>query len=187
MRDRKKRRGHIRAAKEWLGAAEHSLDSENDVQSDLKVMLAKAELSQVQESERTSRLMTWGKRMAPVLVAVLLSAGLVSLVQVQHASVERAEHSSTTQAADAVQPLPAPAEAAAKATGDTAPVSPARPASAAGRDEPVYQAQPVAQESAQPRTETREAPAPTQPLRKATVPDAEKQQLMQKAGQILRQ
>lgn len=190
MRDRKKRKGHIRAAKEWLGAAEHSLDSEDDVQSDLKLMLAKAELSQVQESERTSRLKTWGRRLAPLLVAVLLSAGLFSFVHVQHASVERAEQSNPVPASSAaVQQAPAQTpDTVVKAAEDPAQVEKAQPVQAAVPSTPVYQKQPAAQESAQPQVETHEAPVTVaQPERKVTVPNPEKQLMMQKAGQILRQ
>ena len=189
MRDRKKRKGHIRAAKEWLGAAEHSLDSEDDVQSDLKLMLAKAELSQVQESERTSRLKTWGRRLAPLLVAVLLSAGLFSFVHVQHASVERAEQSNPVPASSAaVQQAPAQTPDTVKPSDDSAQVEKAQPVQAAAPDAPVYREQPAMQESAQPKAETRETPAPAvQPVPKPAVPNPEQQQLMQKAGQILRQ
>jgi len=192
LRDRKKRKGHIRAAKEWLGAAEHSLDSEDDVQSDLKLMLAKAELSQVQESERTSRLKTWGRRLAPLLVAVLLSAGLFSFVHVQHASVERAEQSNPVPASSAaVQPVsaqtPQTPEPAA-ATDSPAQAEMAQPMQTAGQGVPVQREQSAVQGSAQPRAEVQEAPVPAaQPASKVTVPNPEKQQLMQKAGQILRQ
>ena len=43
MGDKRKRlRLHIKAAKEWLGQAEDSLEKERDIQGDLKLMLAKA-------------------------------------------------------------------------------------------------------------------------------------------------
>ena len=46
---------HIRAAREWLGKAETSLDRHDDIQGDLKLMLAKAELSHVAEAGLTKK------------------------------------------------------------------------------------------------------------------------------------
>ena len=75
MSDRRKtQKNHIRAARDWLGQAEHSLDRENDVQGDLKLMLAKAELSRVQASPRGNRLKCWGLRFIPAVVALAIAA-----------------------------------------------------------------------------------------------------------------
>ena len=44
MKERnQKQRRHIRAARQWLGEAEHSLAENHRVRGELKVMLAKAE------------------------------------------------------------------------------------------------------------------------------------------------
>ena len=76
MSDRRRtQQQHIRAARDWLGQAEHSLERENDVQGDLKVMLARAELSHVQDSPRGRRLKFWGSGIFPAAAAVLLAAG----------------------------------------------------------------------------------------------------------------
>ena len=49
MKDRnQKQRRHIRAARQWLGEAEHSLAENHRVRGELKVMLAKAELARVE-------------------------------------------------------------------------------------------------------------------------------------------
>ena len=76
MSDRRQRlKNHIRAAKEWLGQAEHSLDSEDDLKSELKLMLAKAELKRADETDDgfSARKITtagaWLKRLAAPLVA----------------------------------------------------------------------------------------------------------------------
>lgn len=55
MRDRnQKQRRHIRAAREWLGEAEHSLAENHRVRGELKVMLAKAELARVEGTPGTA-------------------------------------------------------------------------------------------------------------------------------------
>ena len=48
---RQKLKRHIRAAKEWLGQAENSLDKEDELSSELKIMLAKAELKRAAEAD----------------------------------------------------------------------------------------------------------------------------------------
>ena len=45
MEDRSRLRRHVRAAREWLGRAEDSLDRAEDVRGDLNLMLAQAELT----------------------------------------------------------------------------------------------------------------------------------------------
>ena len=76
MADRRKtQKNHIRAARDWLGQAEHLLDHENDVQGDLKLMLARAELSKVQESPRGTWFRCWGLRLVPALLALVIAAG----------------------------------------------------------------------------------------------------------------
>ena len=76
MSDRRKtQKNHIRAARDWLGQAEHSLDHENDVQGDLKLMLAKAELSRIQASPRVNRLKCWGIRVIPAVIAFAIAVG----------------------------------------------------------------------------------------------------------------
>ena len=75
--DRRSQQNHIRAARDWLGKAEDSLAQENDVQGDLKLMLAKAELAQVGQSHRSRTLSVWGRRGAAFLVAVALAGGVL--------------------------------------------------------------------------------------------------------------
>lgn len=49
MKQDRKIRQHITAAKGWLSRAEDSLEQENAIQGDLKLMLAQAELKRAQE------------------------------------------------------------------------------------------------------------------------------------------
>ena len=68
-----KLRRHIQAARAWLLQADKSLEHENDVQGDLKLMLAKAELAQARGSHRS-----WIKKIFPPLTAIMI-AGFVML------------------------------------------------------------------------------------------------------------
>ena len=52
---RKNLKKHISAAKAWLGKAEHSLDNDNDIKSELNIMLAKAELQRADETSTKPR------------------------------------------------------------------------------------------------------------------------------------
>ena len=74
--NRRSQTEHIRAAREWLGRAEDSLAQENDVQGDLKLMLAKAELAHVGHCPASHRLIIWGRRALAFLAAAGLAAAL---------------------------------------------------------------------------------------------------------------
>ena len=67
---------HVRAAKEWLGAAEESLDREENVKGDLSVMLARAELQHASEQTSESTGLVWAKRIVPFIAAVILATGV---------------------------------------------------------------------------------------------------------------
>ena len=66
-------RQHIRAAREWLGRAENSLDKENDIRGDLNLMLAQAELQRAKESNGLARKPSWNVRLAPLAMHDFLS------------------------------------------------------------------------------------------------------------------
>ena len=75
MEDRSRLRHHVRAAREWLGRAEDSLDRAEDVRGDLNLMLAQAELTRAQEMERPPLSVIWARRLAPLCAAALLAGG----------------------------------------------------------------------------------------------------------------
>ena len=64
---------HVRAAKEWLGEAEQSLDNEENVRGDLSVMLAKAELQHASETNTESSFIIAIKRLLPLVIAIVLA------------------------------------------------------------------------------------------------------------------
>ncbi len=66
---------HIRAARDWLGQAEDSLQAEQDVRGDLKLLLAKAELQHIQEKRKLENM---GRRfllVVPVFLVFLSAVG----------------------------------------------------------------------------------------------------------------
>ena len=69
---RVKLRRHIQAARAWLLQADRSLERKDDVQSDLKLMLAKAELAQTKSSRRT-----WIKKILPPVTALLIAGAIM--------------------------------------------------------------------------------------------------------------
>lgn len=193
MAKRHKSQEHIRAARDWLGDAEDSLAQADDVRSDLKVMLAKAELAQVQAGPHTRRLQRWLRCLLPPAVAVLLVAAGCWGWQA-YTSVPRQEPAETSVVS--VQPAPVPqpagedgASVAAEAEhasvpepADAEPVKEAVPAPAkvvqpAPAPAPRPAGQPVVQQPPSGTHARTSAPAP---------PDAQKQRLMQAAGQSLR-
>ena len=77
VEDRSRLRHHVRAAREWLGRAEDSLDRAEDVRGDLNLMLARAELARAQETERPRPSVLWMRRIAPLCTAALLAGGIL--------------------------------------------------------------------------------------------------------------
>lgn len=188
--DRRSQRNHIRAAREWLGRADDSLAAEKDVQGDLKLMLAKAELAQVRKSHKTCILSSWSTRLAALLVAVGISgfacwwqAGPAAEPAVPVAGGVRQEHGAQPVSGnpEAVQPqLPASPDFAAQAgSGATLATEPAET-----EPQPAQSVAPAVSEAAAPHEAAQ--PAPARPVAPQP-PDVNKQQLMQSAGKILRQ
>lgn len=68
---RQKLKEHIRAAREWLGQAENSLEREDDVKGSLKILLAKAELQRAEETKRVSFWQRFLLRASPLAIAVV--------------------------------------------------------------------------------------------------------------------
>ena len=84
MKERnQKQRRHIRAARQWLGEAEHSLAENHRVRGELKVMLAKAELARVEGTPGHRFVKKWSMRILPALAAIFLAGGGYALWQVQ--------------------------------------------------------------------------------------------------------
>ena len=65
---------HVRAAREWLGRAEDSLEQEDHIRGDLDVMLAQAELQRARETEEGRVRRRWLGRLLPAGAAALVAA-----------------------------------------------------------------------------------------------------------------
>ena len=185
MSDREKRfRNHVRAAKEWLGRAENSLDQQEDIRGDLSLMLAQAELQHAKESKQLTWKGYWLRRAVPFLAAGLIAGGCVLFVQWDRPAsraVLPAEHTAEVQQlvppALPEQPLAEPkvtaaaAEAVIPPKDDALPQPAARAAAAEAEEKP--------QPAAAVRPESAAVPAPS-------VPPQNMQKLMRSAGQALR-
>ncbi|MBR5909807.1 MAG: hypothetical protein IKZ66_07565 [Schwartzia sp.] len=187
MEDRSRLRHHVRAAREWLGRAEDSLDRAEDVRGDLNLMLAQAELTRAQEMERPRPSVVWAYRLAPLCVAILLASGGLwawrsAVLQTQPPVMERRTEEA---AADAVAP---------QFRKDTVPLPTLPQAdSAPAREEPVVEMSFAETEYREPEKEvvvsTSEAEFPSEPRTdtgSVRLPSEEMQRLMSSAGQSLR-
>ena len=70
--DRKNLHRHIQAAQNWLSLAEKSIEKEEDLQGDLKLMLAKAELKNA-ERHRNKK---WLKKLLSLTAAIFITCGI---------------------------------------------------------------------------------------------------------------
>lgn len=185
MSDRRKtQKNHIRAARDWLGQAEHSLDHENDVRGDLKLMLAKAELSQVQASPHGRWLKGWGIRVVPAVIALVIAAGgwlVWSDTTRQDPAVVTGSETALAGSRPVVDHQQSE-QPVTQSPSDERVQAPAEISKSAQEPSVAVKAQPAAApEIAQPHV--------SQPARPAVgaVPTPETQKLMQSAGKALRQ
>ena len=181
---------HIRAAKDWLGRAESSLEREEDIKGGLNLMLAQAELQRAKETRRRER---FAKLLAPALALVIAVGGIF----VYRMSLPPSERSNVAETAERlaapaapVQP-PIPAEPAAPAV-ESAPVladsvhggivfAPVEAADAPAAEAALEaKAAPAAQGEPRTAEEVREDAAPAPPTQ-------DMQKLMLAAGRVLRE
>ena len=88
--EREKICAHVKAAKDWLGRAESSLEKAEDVRGGLNLMLAEAELQRARETRKGKR---FARFVAPAL-AVLLALGGITLQRSAEPTAAPAEKSS---------------------------------------------------------------------------------------------
>lgn len=176
--DRRSQQNHIRAARDWLGRAEDSLARDNDVQGDLKLMLAKAELAHVGQCPRSRRLALWGRRAGALLAAV----GLAAVVLWDPApGIPAAEGPGLEAIAVGSQPVAQVETPVIEKNPEQSP-PPAATVTVESASPPAVEAEPAPR-----RENAASVPASSPPIKKDPLPDAAKQQLMQSAGKILRQ
>ena len=189
--EREKICAHVKAAKDWLGRAESSLEKEEDVRGGLNLMLAEAELQRVRETRKGKR---FARFLAPAL-AVLLALGGVALQRSAEPTAAPAEKSPAAIVGQGTT-VHAEMESAALAErmGSAAnlsesreidpPVMPAR-----AQESPMAQAQGQVQfaEPPQPQPVLEQQTEKPKQTSAAAPPTEDMQKLMVTAGRVLRE
>ena len=184
--DRDSKRARIQAARDWLGQADASLDRKEDVQGDLKLMLAKAELEGAAPGKKTRRLKCWLSRGAALALAVLIALFIENWSQEREPVQEPApveEIPATAGAAEVDRAVEVPEAAVEKIAQSQAEdggnISLAmQPAD--NQEEPASREGPF--EAGSPQS----AASPHLTYAPPSVPEPDKQRLMQEAGAVLR-
>lgn len=191
MKDRNRLRNHIRAAREWLGQADSSLEQEKDIQGDLKLMLARAELQRANETRASvqGRL----RRIAPLATAIFVAAaglgwmaheGMTGRAEVQKAATVEIR----PEAEQDLLPEPPAAGLEAEIQEPLYVLEEIRPTEGSAVQDPPA----VLPEVAPVQEEIREEPAGARhgeadvSQAPSVIPSTEMQKLMQSAGKVLR-
>lgn len=97
MTDKKKLYSeHITAAKDWLGKAEESIAKDNDIRSDLNIMLAQAELQRAKEKDDTALIRKRLKWILPWITAIGIALGYVYFLRPELFTTVREESPAVT-------------------------------------------------------------------------------------------
>ena len=189
--EREKICAHVKAAKDWLGRAESSLEKEEDVRGGLNLMLAEAELQRVRETRKGKR---FARFLAPAL-AVLLALGGVALQRSAEPTAAPAEKSPAPivgqgtmiheeKGSETLDERMGSAANLSESREIELPVMPVRV-----QESPIVQAQEQAQSTEPPEPQ----PALEQQMEKpkqtsaASPPTEDMQELMVAAGRVLRE
>ena len=182
---------HVKAAKDWLGRAESSLEKEEDVRGGLNLMLAEAELQRARETRKRKR---FARFLAPAL-AMLLVLGGVALQRSAEPTAAPAEKSPAAIVGQGTtiheeKGSEARAERMGAATNLSEsreielPVMPVRV-----QESPMAQAQGQVQfaEPSQPQPALEQQTEKTKQVPAASPPTEDMQELMVTAGRVLRE
>ena len=189
--EREKICAHVKAAKDWLGRAESSLEKEEDVRGGLNLMLAEAELQRARETRKRKR---FARFLAPVL-AMLLVLGGVALQRSAEPTAAPAEKSpaaivgqGTTiheeKGSEALAERMGAATNLSESREIELPVMPVRV-----QESPMAQAQGQVQfaEPSQPQPALEQQTEKTKQVPAASPPTEDMQELMVTAGRVLRE
>ena len=195
MKQDRKIRQHITAAKGWLSRAEDSLEQENAIQGDLKLMLAQAELKRAQEKNDKKLCVRWFKRLAPGALACALALGGIIYAQQSEDSLSLPKQNQLTSTSLAEQ---ASSSGAGQDKAMEANKSQQNLSEEREFDTPDYvQIQPNEEahleevsnttESRPVEVESQQAPSSLKNVQPSEVPAPAMQKLMQSAGSKLRE
>ena len=189
--EREKICAHVKAAKDWLGRAESSLEKAEDVRGGLNLMLAEAELQRARETRKGKR---FARFLAPAL-AVLLALGGVALQRSAEPTAAPAEKSpaaivgqGTTiheeKGSEALAERMGAATNLSESREIELPVMPVRV-----QESPMAQAQGQVQfaEPSQPQPALEQQTEKTKQVPAASPPTEDMQELMVTAGRVLRE
>lgn len=182
---------HVKAAKDWLGRAESSLEKEEDIWGGLNLMLAEAELQRARETRKRKR---FARFLAPAL-AMLLALGGVALQRSAEPTAAPAEKSpaaivgqGTTiheeKGSEALAERMGAATNLSESREIELPVMPVRV-----QESPMAQAQGQVQfaEPSQPQPALEQQTEKTKQVPAASPPTEDMQELMVTAGRVLRE
>lgn len=189
--EREKICAHVKAAKDWLGRAESSLEKEEDVRGGLNLMLAEAELQRARETRKGKR---FARFLTPAL-AVLLALGGIVLQRSAEPTAAPAEKSSAAIVGQGTTIYEEKgSEALAERMGSAANLSesreielPVMPVQA--QESPMAQAQGQVQfvEPPQPQPALKQQMEKPKQTSAASPPTEDMQKLMVTAGRVLRE
>ncbi len=196
MKQDRKIRQHITAAKGWLSRAEDSLEQENAIQGDLKLMLAQAELKRAQEKNDKKLCVRWFKRLAPGALACALALGGIIYAQQAEDSSSLTKQNQLTSTTSLVEQASSPGagrDEVVESKKSHENLSEEREV-----DTPAYvQIQPHEEahseevantiESRPVEVESQQAPSSLKNIQPSEVPAPAMQKLMQSAGSKLRE
>lgn len=196
MKQDRKIRQHITAAKGWLSRAEDSLEQENAIQGDLKLMLAQAELKRAQEKNDKKLCVRWFKRLAPGALACALALGGIIYAQQSEDSQALTKQNQLTSTTSLAEQASSPGAGRDKATESKK--SHENLSEEREVDTPAYvQIQPHEEahseevsntiESRPVEAESQQAPSSLKNVQPSEVPAPAMQKLMQSAGSTLRE
>ena len=190
-KEREKICAHVKAAKDWLGRAESSLEKEEDIRGGLNLMLAEAELQRARETRKRKR---FARFLAPAL-AMLLVLGGVALQRSAEPTAAPAEKSpaaivgqGTTiheeKGSEALAERMGAATNLSESREIELPVMPVRV-----QESPMAQAQGQVQfaEPSQPQPALEQQTEKTKQVPAASPPTEDMQKLMVTAGRVLRE
>ena len=171
---------HVRAAREWLGRAENSLEREDTIRGDLNIMLAQAEIMRARETKSMPKWRVWLIRALPMAVAAGIAAMVIGIVP--------GSPGTARVAPPMAPPAPEAAVPVAERTAAPAAIPPSPMEAVLPVAEEITEEPPLVSEDAMTEMAPEAPPAMEAPAAEATprIPSIAMQRLMSSAGQSLR-
>lgn len=190
--DKDNKRARIKAAQDWLGQADDSLDKADDLKGDLKLLLAKAELEGAVPGRKTRNLRKWLSRGAALGMALAIVVLAENWQSLQERNMENVQVPAAVTA-DETSPVVEEKSAAVTEAKEAEAPEPESPPEHQIAEQPLPAAQPDVDDGSQRLREgmmeagsPQAAVSPHLTYEAPRVPAPDKQKLMQEAGEVLR-